>query len=76
MESNFARRERELHNLIKTGDSGYMAWDTARNHTTLESSANISELKRYYEKQLEMKNKEILRFKTELDSMLQVLNSL
>lgn len=74
MESNFARRETELRELIKTGDSGYAAWDSARSHTTLDT--NVVEMRRYYEGQLDMKNKEILRFKSELDDMLQALGTL
>ena len=48
--------------------------DSAKSHTTVDT--NVVEMRRYYEGQLDMKNKEILRFKSELDDMLQALGTL
>ena len=75
MEANFAKREKELQILIESGgDSGNLTSTCKDFNETMPS--NALEVKRYYEAQLDLKNREIKKFKTEFDSILELLYTL
>ena len=65
IEHNFAKREKELKNLITNEAS-----------PTESISGEAAQLKRFYEAQLDNKNKEIRKFRLEFEAILQLLYSL
>jgi len=69
IEAGFVRRERELKKLVEKGRSGD---EFGAGEVDLE----MVEMRRFYEGQLESKNREIKKFKAEFDAMLQLLYSL
>lgn len=82
IEIKYVNREKELSNLMLTGDKSSILSSislsdnlglTGNNTTEIE---RLTSLVRNYEAQLKIKNKEIEKFKSELDTMLQLLQSL
>ena len=71
MEQNFMKREQELNSIIKYKESSLIS---SRDENPLNEKQ--IELKLFYEKLLDLKNKEILRFKNEFEDMLKILHSL
>jgi len=69
IEAGFMKREIELKKLVEKANGGDQV---GVDNMSLE----IVEIRRFYEDQLREKNKEIVKFKTELDSFLQLLSLL
>ena len=77
IENNFNRREKELQMLIKNdqhNESNNINFSL--NESNLNEKSQNLELRKFYEAQLDAKNKEIKKFKTEFDSILQLLYTL
>ena len=70
IENGFAKRERELQILMMDPTT------TTTTNSVKRQGEDTTELKRFYEKQLDIKNQEIKKFKNEFDSILQLLHAL
>ena len=68
IEHNFVKREKELKNLITN--------EASSGGSFVGGTSEAVELKRFYEAQLDNKNKEIRKFRLEFEAILQLLYSL
>lgn len=65
-----------LKNKIKKLEENMFKRDHDENIPLINNDSKLNELKIFYENQLEVKNREINKFRLEFDSMLQLLHSL
>jgi len=69
LEKNMAKREKDLSSVILRQSGPILSHDDLNNE-------KLMEMKRFYEQQLDLKNKELKKFRLEFDAMLQLLHSL
>jgi hypothetical protein len=78
MEERYARREREIDDIVngRVPSNHPIRRSTENLMLNLSDDAKTKNLVSYYENQLRIKNKEIEKFRLELDAMLKLLQSL
>ena len=69
LENNISKREKDLNGVLKTDKFNDTISATGYN-------LKLNELKKFYDHQLELKNKELTKFRLEFDAMIQLLHSL